>query len=103
MRIIRSLRNPFLSCILLAGLAACAEQPDVNLETEEQALASAKVRLHGIILSEVNSPGLGCRSLEGTTFVASPFDSGGTTITTSNCVWNADAQECECDVVIRTR
>ena len=103
MRINRSLRDPLLSCILLAGLAACAEQPDVNLETEEQALASARVRLHGIILSEVNPPGLGCTSLESTTFVASPFGSGGTTITTSDCEWNAAIQECECDVVIRTR
>jgi hypothetical protein len=87
-----------LLSILLAGLAtACVDEPE--LATETQALASAKVRLHGVVLGEF--PGQLCFSLEGTTFVPDPFTGTGTTIETSNCTWNASIQQCECDVVIR--
>lgn len=87
----------------LASIASCIEPVESSTDQASTSLHRAKAGLRGVILSVAPSP-LGCFSLEGTSFIADPLGgSNGTTITTSDCEWNAAIGQCECTVTITVR
>lgn len=100
------IQHVFRTVLLISALACvtgCTELVESSTDQASTSFHKAKANLRGVILSVAPSP-LGCFSLEGSIFVPDPLgDSNGTTITTSNCEWNAAIGQCECDVTITMR
>jgi hypothetical protein len=98
--------------LVAAAFAACADPEGSGngdpagpeIATETQAVRSTvKVAINAVLITDFPVP-LGCAGLNGSVFI--PDISGhtnGTTITSSDCHWNAPSQLCECTVTFSQR
>jgi hypothetical protein len=101
-----------LTVFLVAGALAACTDPElpgssdpagVEVAKDSQALHTVKVSINATLITDFAVP-LACAGLNGSVFI--PDLSGnthGTTITTSDCHWNATAQLCDCTVTFTQR
>jgi hypothetical protein len=79
-----------VAATLFTGCVDSATSPSSDLQVE--AAHGTPVVLHGYVLSTIQLPPLGCKSLEGV--MSNPI----VTTTVSDCTWDASAGECSCTV-----